>query len=457
MEGKTMTQTEQKESPQKYLAVSKETAEDCKIKLHVAVPKPTVHAAAKLVQKQILKHIKIPGFRRDKTPLPLVKRQVGAERFNEYVQRELLPKVYYEALEQENIQPISEVTYENLSITTDHFIFDALFSVAPEFSLGEYDKMSVSEESPATVEDSEIDGFLQDFANKHAEQKDPEDGSKTVEEDWVSVLVKGKIDGEDSKFLRHYNRGVILGKDEVFPGFDQHLLGKEKLERVQFSHEFAADFTNKALAGKTAELDVKILGHQKVEIPPIDDIFAKKLGPFETVDDLKQGVRKELENKASEKAVEDFKDRLKNTLHEQIECSVPESLVEELADSKLDELHNEIKKEKMSFEDYLASRGESEDELRVHFLSESEKALKLSFALTEIAKREGLEVEDREIIQRIGITAHMLQRPFEEILEYVESVGRRVLIRSELMQEKSLAHLQALYSVQEKEGEELAQ
>ncbi len=446
-------QKENSESENKHLSIQQETTEDCKIKLHVEVPKPTVHAACKSVQKQILKHIKIPGFRRDKTPLPLVKRQVGIERFNEYVQRELLPKVYYEALEQEKIQPISEVTYENLSITKDDFVFDALFSIAPEFKLGDYAKMSVAPEEPAGVEDSEIDGFIEDFAKKHAEKAEPEEGSKTLKDDWVSVLVKGKVDGEDSKFLRHYNTGLTLGQDEIFPGFDQHLLGKEKLERVQFSHEFASDYKNQALAGKTAELEVKILGHQKVEIPEINDEFAKKLGPFETVADLKQGVRKELENKASEKAVEDYKDRVKDALHDQIECTVPESLIKELADSKLDELHSEIKREKLSFEDYLASRGETEEQLKEHFLFESEKALKLSFALTEIAKREELEIEDREIIQRIGMTAHMLQRPFEEILEYVESVGRRVLIRSELMQEKSLAHLTALYSPQEKEVE----
>ena len=109
--------------------VKREDLGDARVQLQVEVPKNVVQAATKSVSKQILKYIKVPGFRRDKTPLPLVKRSVGKERFNEYLQRELLPQTYYEALDQEGVRPISEVEYEGIEFASDSFKFTAKFSI----------------------------------------------------------------------------------------------------------------------------------------------------------------------------------------------------------------------------------------------------------------------------------------------------------------------------------------
>ena len=110
--------------------VKREDLGDARVQLQVEVPKAVVQAATKSVSKQILKYVKVPGFRRDKTPLPLVKRSVGKERFNEYLQRELLPQTYYEALEQEDVRPISEVEYEGIEFASDHLSL-LLSSVLP--------------------------------------------------------------------------------------------------------------------------------------------------------------------------------------------------------------------------------------------------------------------------------------------------------------------------------------
>ena len=86
---------------------------------------------------------------------------------------------------------------------------------------------------------------------------------------------------------------VVLGKDELYPKFDKELLGKKKMDRVNFDYKFAKNYENKALAGKTASFEVKILGHKNITIPKIDDEFAKKMGPFENVTALKETVQAE--------------------------------------------------------------------------------------------------------------------------------------------------------------------
>lgn len=425
--------------------VKREDLGDARVQLQVEVPKNVVQAATKSVSKQILKYIKVPGFRRDKTPLPLVKRSVGKERFNEYLQRELLPQTYYEALDQEGVRPISEVEYEGIEFASDSFKFTAKFSIAPEFSVGDYKSLKVDAFQEKEVTEEEVENFLEDLVSKQSEMEDFESDVETAKGHWVSLLVKGKVDGEDSKFLRHYNTGVVLGKDELYPKFDKELIGKKKMDRVNFEYKFAKSYENKALAGKTASFEVKILGHKNITTPKIDDEFAKKMGPFENVQALKETVQAELGNKKREESLQEFRKHLQDTLHGIIECEVPQSLVDELSEAKMQDLKHSLAQQNKSFEEHLSSEGKTEEDLKNGMNSDSERELKLSFALTEIAIKEGLEVEDIEVNQRIAFTAHALRKNVDEILEYVESLGRKVLIRSEIMQEKALGYLENLY------------
>ncbi|MBT3785414.1 trigger factor [bacterium] len=420
-----------------------------KIRLEVKIPKSMVHGAFKSVQKEVLKFVKIPGFRRDKTPLALVKRQVGADQFHEYVRSQLLPRAYYDALKQVSLDPISEVKYENVEIGNDKFEFEALFSVAPEFSLGDYKSLKIEQVMADSASENDIDDFLNQLASKNSEKKEADEGAVIAAGDSVNLLVKGKVDGADCRFLRHYNIELVMGNEELYPDFDKNILGSKKLDRVNLEYSFAEDFDNKVVAGKTAQLEVKVLGHHKIEAQKFDDEFASKFGPFKTMVELKKSIGDELESKNKQAAQEKIKEKIQESLQAVIDCEVPEELTRELTDSKLEDLKYELSKKQTSFEDHLKAEGKSEDELKEEMNIDSVKALKLSFALADLAKQEGFDVEEREIAARVSMTAHYLRKPFQEILEYVESLGRRPLIRAEILQEKGLEFLVNHYSPEE--------
>ena len=99
-----------------------------------------------------------------------------------------------------------------------------------EFNVGDYKKLKVESFQEKVVSDKEVDDFLEELVSKQAEMEDFESDVETAKGHWVSLLVKGKVDGEDSKFLRHYNTGVTLGKNELYPKFDKELLGKKFLD-----------------------------------------------------------------------------------------------------------------------------------------------------------------------------------------------------------------------------------
>jgi trigger factor len=433
-------------SNEKTLNVQAETLEDSKIKIQVEVPSTRVQTAEKAVRREVLKHVKIPGFRKDKTPIALVKRHIGAERFEEFVVRELLPQTYYDAVEQEGIRPISEVEYDERELTSNGFKFSAKFAVAPEFTLGDYKTMTVETAEAEEVSDEQVNEFLTNLAKQYAEKQDVEEGAEIKEGNLISVLVKGKIDGEDSKALKHYNVPLTVGENTLYPDFDNHFIGHKKLDRINVTYKFADDYDNKALAGKEAELEIKVLGHQTVEAVELNDEFVQaKLPHYKTLEELKNSIKTELKSRASNDAQEQLRKNIQESLYNITECNVPEGLVKDLTQAKKEDLEQELKYRNTTMEDYLSSKGQTEDEFNEELNKDSERELKLSFALTKVAEQEGMEVTDAEVMQRIHFTAHYLRKNFHDIYEYVEAHGRRILIKSEIMQEKALFHLSDVY------------
>ena len=427
------------------LEIQKENLEGSKIKIAVKASKEVVSSASKSVAKQVLKHIRIPGFRKDKTPLVFVKRHIGAERFDEYVQHELLPKTYYDALEQEGLQPISEVVYAGKKLSDGGFEFEATFAVAPELSLPDYKGLKVEPEAVEEISDEKVNDFLEDLRQKRAEAVDVAEGTEAAEGHRANVLVRGKIDGEDSDFLKHYNTSIRLGQEDLYPGLDAQVLGKKKLDRFECEITFPEDWANKALAGKTASLEVKILALKDVKVPELDAEFFSQLGGFETLEDVKTAIRRELESQEKQAAARRFRSRLQDALYEATSCEVPGALIEELTEAKLHDLKMDLEQRRSTYEDWLKAQGKTAEDHKVELDKDSERELKLSFVLTEISLKEGETVEDREILQRIQYTALMLRKDFHEIMDYVESLGRRVLIRAEILQEKALHLLERHY------------
>jgi len=428
------------------LNINRADLEGSRVQLDVNAPVEVVREASKRVAKQVLRHVTVPGFRRDKTPLAMVKRQVGAERFDEYVQAELLPQTYYDAVDQEGIQPISEVQYENRALSPEGaFTFRATFAVAPSFTLGDYKDLKIDKPEAEPVSEEMVEKFLEEFRQKQAVREDVAEGAAVESGHQVSLLLRGKVDGEDSPFLKHYNVTAIMGQEALFPDFDRHILGHKKLDRFEVEHTFAPDYFNKALAGKTASIEIKVLTHKTVVLPEINSEFLQKLGGFSDIQALKDAIRRELENKNAEEARKVLRQKLQDSLNGVIQCEVPKALVQELSEAKLHDLKADLEQRKTTFADFLQSRGQTEEQYQQEVDQASEKELRLSFALTQIANEQGMTVEDNEVLMRIRYTAMVLQKQFHEILEYVENLGRRVLIRAEIKQEKALHYLENLY------------
>lgn len=405
--------------------------------LRVKVDREVVDRAYRKVHKALLRHVRVPGFRPGKVPLPVLTNAVGRENFVREVRKELLPEYYYNALGKTSYRPLSEVTFADEHLATgEPFAFSAKVSVLPEGKLGDYEGLRVKQQPPKPVEDEEVDKVLKERQKRYAKTRNAEDG-EVKEGDFILLSFSVSIDGKEFHTLSRNNQTMIVGEDSYMPGFDANLVGKKKGDEFTFATELPKKgLENKALHGKKAMVKGKIKSVQRVEMPALDDEFAKDIG-VETLAELKKKVKSELEKEHEREAKEQFTEDLKKALVDAVDVKFPSSLLEREIDERLEQFKGNFEGKPYKYEDYLGESSKDEKELREELREKAVGDLKLQVALDAIAEREGLKVTDEEFEQRIQLLGQALRKDPEEILESLDSSGRRVIQRQELLREKA--------------------
>jgi trigger factor len=405
--------------------------------LKVKVDREVVDRAYRKVHKALLRHVRVPGFRPGKIPLPVLTNAVGRENFAREVRKELLPEYYYNALSKTAYRPLSEVTFADEHLATgEAFSFAAKVSVLPEGKVGDYQGLKVKQAAPKPVEDDEVDKVLKERQKRYAKTRNAEDG-EVKEGDFILLTFQVSIDGKEYHTLSRTNQTMIVGEDSYMPGFDANLVGKKKGEEFTFGTELPKKgLENKALHGKKAMVKGKIKSVQRVEMPALDDEFAKDIG-VETFAELKKKVKAELEKEHEREGKESFTEDLKKALVDAVTVKFPESLLDREVDERLAQFKENFEGKSYKYEDYLSESSKDEKALREELREKVVGDLKLQVALDDIAGREGLNVTDEEFEQRIQLLGQALRKDPEEILESLDSSGRRVIQRQELVREKA--------------------
>lgn len=428
---------------------------DSKTSIVVNVPGKLVVNARKTVCRGVSKNINVPGFRPGKVPVSVMKRQIGAQQFDDLLMNELLSTSFYAALEQEKLSPVTEAEFSDKKVEGDNFSFRATFFVAPEIELGDYQKLEVEAVAQEEVTEDAIDQDIRRTLISHAEKTELDEMALVENGHQIYVLAKGKIDGESNALLRHYNTPIIVGQNDLYPEFDHNFIGKKKLERVQVNYTFPTDHAVKGFAGKTAELDVKILSHYKLEIPELSDELVKDKLKVDSIFDLRTSVKSQMES-VNQKTFRDKEMKaVQDALYKITQCTVPETLVNELSTAKKTDLNTSLEEGNRTFADYLLSQGQTEEEYNKQQYEESLRELTLSFALSKIAELESLEVDEKMVLWRVRYLSYYYRRSYRDLLEFIDARGRRPLIRSEINQERAMDFLMKKYGTSsEDESEE---
>jgi trigger factor len=435
----------------------------CKREVNVEIPADVVTKQQEALVHQYSKQARIPGFRKGKVPASMVRSKFSSEITSDVVEA-LVPQYFREAVLKAGYRPISQPHIYGLEFTPGESIrFKAAFEVLPEFELGDYKAIKV-EKPEIKVTDEEIDIEIRKVQERQASFDPVNDDRGAENGEFVQVsfeaMPKGleaepETEGEaaegSAKSADAQNAGqgdkaaqpvqmeevlVEIGGANTIPEFTEHLSGAKAGEERSFEVSYPEDFYDKRLAGQVFSYKVKVNAIKKKTLPELNDDFAKELSPeFQTLDDLKQRFRENMEAELLHKGEHEAKDKLIEELIAKHDFPVPRSLVEHQIDLRLERGLRALAAQGMKTEDM---RRMDFGRLRAGQQEAAVKEVKSSVLLAKIAIKENIQISDEELEREIAAMAQQMQQPVEEVKKRLTQDNAVERLRDRMRSEKAL-------------------
>lgn len=377
-----------------------ESIEKNQASIHVEVEEEKVAEALDKAYRKVVKRVVIPGFRKGRTPRPILEARLGKEVLYEEALEILLAEAYEEAVKETEIEPISRPEIDIVQMEEGKpFIFDAKVEVLPEIKLGEY-KGVTAILPEVKVGDDEVEAQLKLLQQRHARLVDA--GDKEVDDGDIAVIeLETRIDGDIEPRLTMPDQLVEVGAAKFIPGIDAHLLGMKPGEEKNFTMNLPSIFHYEDLEGKEAEFKVKVIAIKKKEYPELDDEFAKEVGDYSTLEELKESLRQKIEETGHINARRIFKERVIAKVVDGVEVDIPEVLLNQQLEQETNRFVQRLAMQKVTLDDYLKMSNKDADGLRQDLEEKARLAIKTRLVLNAVAKAEGIKVTPEELDKEI--------------------------------------------------------
>ncbi|RMF87296.1 MAG: trigger factor, partial [Nitrospinota bacterium] len=295
-------------------------------RLEVEVPAEVVEKELDKAYRELAKRVQIPGFRKGKVPRPLLERYYRGSVEDEVLQR-LIPDLYQQALETEGIQAVTEGKVEDIALEKKKALrFTASVEVLPPIEITTYQDWEFTEQV-VRITEADVEKALAALQKEHSQWEAEEETATVAEGHYVILDYETSVDEVPLEDGRQENVSVEVGSGTTLPEFEAQLIGGKKGEVRDITVSFPPDHADKRLAGKEVRFRVTIKEIKRRVLPEITDEFARSIGAGETVAELREKLRQELEARVEQEARRQVKDALVTRLLEANPFAVPPALV----------------------------------------------------------------------------------------------------------------------------------
>ncbi len=377
--------------------------------IHFEIPWEDVDKHIKQAIRLISKNARIPGFRPGKAPESLIRTKYAQHIKDEVIQH-VVPEAYKDAVSENQLEVISEPEISDVLYTEGSpFVFKVTVETKPKIEVKDYKELPLKT-LPVEIKDEEVDSMLKSYQQRGAELIPLED-TAADKGHFVSAKVQATV-GNDKKQKLFDDRTLIeIGSEENHAAFNEHVSGKKAGEHVEFDAEYPADYPEKSIAGKSIHYSLDVENVNEKRLPAIDDEFAKDLGDFPSLSDLREKIKKDLTQVKSNQQRGQLQDQALGKLIEQNPFEVPESLVKQEAASSLQHYAYSLHQRGMNLEDPELKW----DEIRARFTRQADNTVRGSLIMEAIARAENIEVTDEDIEKRIQQIAEQERRAPEAV------------------------------------------
>ena len=383
-----------------------------KAKLVFTVPAEEFDAAVQQAYLKMRGRINVPGFRRGKAPRMLIERMYGENVFYDDALEIIFDKTYADAVKAENLEVVDrpEVNVDEIGAGKD-LKYTCEVYVRPDVTLGDYKGLEV-EVAPVSVSDAEIDARIDQDRKKASRTMDVTD-RPVAQGDTVKLDYAGTVDGVAFEGGTANDQTLTIGSNQFIPGFEEQMVGMSIGEEKDLNVKFPEGYHSEELAGKDAVFHVKVNGITVTEEPELDDDFAADVSDFDTFAAYREGIVKEL----TEKAEKNHETMVENALIEKAaknaQIDIPDAMIDAEVDYLIREMSMQMAYQGLRLEDYMKWTGQTMDDIKASRKEDAAQRVRIQLTVEAIRKAEGLEPDEDEIEKEITAQAERVGQEAE--------------------------------------------
>jgi trigger factor len=438
----TVSPTETKDGATAATA-TKTNESSTKREIEVEIPVAEVNRQTDSLIQKYQKVARIPGFRRGHVPASIIRQRFSEEIKTDMVEA-LIPRFFRQEAERLSLHPVSQPRVTDMHLHDGEPLrFKAAFEVLPEIKLQGYKELR-ADKPEIVVSEEDVEKAIADLRERQA-SFNPVEGRALADGDFAQVSLDGHP--QDKAGEAKSDEGQPVHMDEVLveiaggntmPEFTEHLRGANPGDERTFDVSYPEDTQDKRLAGKTFNYSVKVQSIKQKSLPELNDEFAKGLGEFQTMDDVRKAIRENIEAERNHEAQHAAKEKLVAELIQRNDFEVPESMVEQQIDIRLERGLRALAAQGLTAEQMKKM---DLNRLRVGQRDQAVHDVKAALLLERVAEEENLQVSDEELNQELESLARQSKQTSEAVRARLTPDGGLDRIRTRIRNEKTLEFL----------------
>ena len=413
-----------------------ESIDPTRAKVTVEVPfaelKPSLDAAYQRIAKQV----NIPGFRKGKVPPPVIDRQVGRGAVLDEAINDALPKLYAQALQDNDLVPLAQPEIEITRLEDNKTLeFSAEVTVRPPITLPSYDAIEASVED-LTVSDADVEEQVQQLRERFATLNDVERAA--ADGDFVTIdLVAANKDGEPIEGGELSGYSYQVGRGDMLPGIDEVLAGMSAGDEATFASQLLGGDSE----GQEVDVTVTVVGVKEQELPELDEEFAQTASEFDTMDELTADVRTRLERGKRLEQAASARDAVLEKLIDATDVPLPDEVVQQELGGRREEIQQQLGWAGMTLDQYLDNEKQTVDEFEAEMEKRVRDSMAAQFILDEVAKAEEIGVEQEELQEHLVRRAQQSGQEPNEFMKHMVEHNHIPEMVAEVVRGKALAKI----------------
>ncbi len=418
-----------------------------RVKLTIEVPFEELKGSLDKAYREVARQVRVPGFRPGRVPPRIIDQRFGRGMVLEQAVNEAVPQLYGQALQENDVFALGQPDLEITKLDDGkELAFTAEVDVRPKFEIPDLHELPVTVETAVVTPDEVeeyIGGLRERFASLKGVDRAVEDG------DYTSIDLSASVAGEPVEDAQVSGYSYQVGSGSLLDGLDQALTGMSAGE----SKTFNAELVGGEHGGEQADVTVTVHSVKVKELPELDDEFAQSASEYDTLGEFRAGTRSQLETMKRMQQVGQARERALDAVLNKIDIPLPDTMVNSEIEMRHQSLDEQLERAGTSMDDYLASSGQSAEQLETDITDSARRSVKAGFVLDQLARQEELNIEQDELNSFVIEQAYRMGVQPDRLAQELADRGQIGSVITEVLRGKSLTLITERATVTDEAGQ----